>query len=71
MGGKSICRCPHHKAKPFLTILAGIAIVLGSLGKFSWEMTLLFVGILLILAGIFKMTQGMCKCCDGNVCHYC
>ncbi|MDO8466619.1 MAG: hypothetical protein Q7S83_00570 [bacterium] len=62
-GGR--CKCVHHNMKAIWMILFGMLFLLGALGVVSSEMVKIGWPIIVILAGVTKMTKGMCKCCDG------
>ena len=64
-GAKNVCKCPHHKTMPVLIILFGLTFLLGAWGMLSWSAVEVNWPVLVILAGVFKMTKGMCKCCNG------
>lgn len=57
-----VCNCAHHKVMPVLIILFGLIFLLGYWGTLSWGTVNFVWPILVILAGIFKMTKYMCKC---------
>lgn len=61
--GKGCCPCPHHKIISVLITLFGLLFLLGAMEIFS-ETTVGFVWpVLVIIAGLFKMTSNKCKCC--------
>ena len=69
MGG--MCKCPHHKVVPGLTVLFGLLFLAGNMGWVSME-TVAWWPVLVILAGLMKMSRGMCKCCSmGGHCGAC
>jgi len=63
---KNMCKCPHHKAMPILVILFGLTFLLGAWGTLSQETVNFVWPVLVILAGVVKMTKGMCKCCQAH-----
>lgn len=64
MGGGH-CKCPHHHMKAIWMILFGGLFLLGALGMVSSDVVKMGWPIIVILAGITKITKGMCKCCSG------
>lgn len=65
---KGACGCPHHKVKGTLIVLLGLVFLLGALDIVGSRFVDLSWPVLLILAGLFKLSSGMCKCCDGGSC---
>jgi len=65
MGGKNVCKCPHHKVIPVLIILLGLTFLLEAWNIVTPAFAMTVWPILVIIAGIMKWTQkaGMCKCC--------
>ena len=57
------CKCPHHKVMPVLVVLFGLTFLLGYWGTLGWSTVNTIWPILVILGGVFKMTESMCKCC--------
>ena len=59
----NMCKCTHHKMKGVFVVVFGLLFLGGTLGW--WESNVVNVGwpILVILAGLSKLTKGMCKCC--------
>ncbi len=72
MGGKNMCKCPHHKVFSILVILLGLDFLLGAWGIISSDTVNIIWPILVIVAGATKLGEksGMCKCCS-NVCNCC
>jgi hypothetical protein len=66
-----MCKCPHHKVVPGLTVLFGLLFLAGYMGWVSMNTVQLGWPILVILAGIMKMSRGMCKCCGNHTCGMC
>ena len=60
MCGHGGCKCMHHKVKPLLTVLLGATVVAWGLGYLEPEMTAVFAGGLIVLAGLQKVFAGMC-----------
>jgi hypothetical protein len=67
-GGR--CKCPHHSMKAVWTILLGGLFLLGAFGVVSARIVEVGWPIIVVLAGLTKLTSGMgmCKCCDGGKC---
>ncbi len=65
MGGgvKNMCKCPHHKAFPILVILFGLIFLLGALDIVTSGFVVLVWPVLVIIAGVMKLTGKSCKCC--------
>lgn len=63
MNGDKTCGCPHHKVFPALIVLFGLLFLLGEMNVVAASTVSLGWPVLVILAGLFKMTKGMCKCC--------
>lgn len=62
MGPK--CPCPHHKVVPGLVVLFGLLFLLHAYGTFSNQFVMVAWPVLVIVAGLMKMSTGMCKCCN-------
>lgn len=60
----SSCGCPCHKAMGGLVIAFGLVFLLRALGVLSDHIAGIVWPVIIILAGLNKMTAGMCKCCD-------
>jgi len=58
-----VCKCPHHKVLPLLVVLLGLAFFLEALGVLTSGFVGLVWPILVVLAGLMKLTAGNCKCC--------
>ncbi|MBI2644811.1 hypothetical protein HYW94_01370 [Candidatus Uhrbacteria bacterium] len=63
MGGAKSCGCPHHKMMPLFIVLFGLVFLLKTLNVITPEVLDVAWPVIVILAGLFKMTKGMCKCC--------
>ncbi len=57
------CKCPHHKMIPILIIVLGVLFLLGNLGKVSDQVVNIGWPILVLVAGLTKLSAGKCKCC--------
>jgi hypothetical protein len=63
MQGKGmVCKCPHHKAVPWLIILIGVDFLLGAMSVLTWSFVNITWPILLIVIGIVKLAR--CNCCS-------
>lgn len=56
------CKCMHHKMVPALVAAIGLVFLLKALEIFSVATADILWPILLMLAGLIKMTSGNCKC---------
>ena len=56
-----VCKCPHHKVKPLLIFLFGLDFFLGYLGVLTENFVMMTWPILVMAAGVMKMSR--CKCC--------
>jgi hypothetical protein len=66
MGGqKMMCKCSHHKVVPVCIALIGLVFLLGALNILSPMMVAILWPVLVIVAGLTKLSgkMGMCKCC--------
>lgn len=61
MGGA--CGCGCHKVLPILVVLFGLTFLLAAFGVFTASTVAWIWPVLVILAGLKKLTAGMCKCC--------
>ncbi len=61
-----MCKCPHHKVFPLLVVLFGLTFLLGAVGYLTPAAVSITWPILVIIAGIFKMKMGGCRCCDKD-----
>lgn len=66
-GDTKKCGCPHHKVFPVLIVLFGLLFLLGQMNVVAEKTVSLGWPVLVILAGLFKFTKGMCKCCSCGV----
>lgn len=58
------CKCPHHKMGPLAVVIFGLVFLLGALNVLSAQVVGIVWPIIVILAGLFKMKEGSCKCCN-------
>ncbi len=60
-GGK--CGCMHHKMTSIFAVLFGLTFLLGTMSVIS-DMAVSYIWpIIVILAGLTKMSSNRCKCC--------
>lgn len=57
------CSCPHHKTVPILLVIFGLVFLLGQWGVLSSGAVSTLWPIIVIAAGLFKLTERWCKCC--------
>lgn len=57
------CKCMHHKFVPGLVFLFGALFLLHNLGYVASGFVDLAWPSLVALAGLSKLSSGMCKCC--------
>ena len=62
-GNENKCGCPHHKVFSVLIVLFGLLFLAGELNWVGARTVAVGWPVLVILAGLFKMSKGMCKCC--------
>ena len=58
-----VCSCKHHKAMPTLVVLFGLVFLLGYLNILTTAAVNIIWPILVIVAGVSKLSDGACKCC--------
>ncbi len=58
-----MCGCPHHKLVPLVMVIVGSAFLLESLDVLTAATVSMVWPIGLILAGLSKLSGGMCSCC--------
>ncbi len=63
MDKSKMCSCPHHKVVPGLVVLLGLLFLLQALNVLTASFVGLAWPVLVIIAGVMKMSQNMCKCC--------
>lgn len=56
--------CPCHKMLGVFIVLFGLTFLLGTLEVISQKTVNIVWPIFVILAGLKKMTKGLCKCCE-------
>ena len=61
-----MCNCPHHKFMPILIVLFGLTFLLGAMGTITMGTVNIVWPIIIIVAGLFKLNRGMCKCCTNG-----
>lgn len=59
----NVCKCPHHKMLGVFVTLFGLLFLGGALGW--WGSGVVNIGwpVVVVLAGLFKLMSGRCKCC--------
>ena len=57
------CGCMHHKMVPIFVVLFGLTFLLGNLNILTTVAVSYIWPLLVIVAGLTKMSSGMCKCC--------
>ncbi|MDP3956398.1 MAG: DUF5668 domain-containing protein [bacterium] len=57
------CGCMHHKIVPLLVVVFGLVFLLGALDMMSMATVGMIWPVLVILGGLTKLSEGMCKCC--------
>ena len=57
------CSCKHHYTVPVLVVLFGLVFLFKALDIVTAEFVDMAWPVLVIVAGLFKMTSKMCKCC--------
>lgn len=67
MGGGR-CKCIHHNVTGICVALIGLLFLLGALDVVGSRLVELGWPILLLVAGLTKVSGRMCKCCDGGKC---
>jgi len=61
-----MCACPHHKIKPIVIILIGVAFLLQATGTLPATTVAMVWPIGLIIIGVMKLMGGMCGCCGAK-----
>lgn len=59
------CRCPHHSMMPIFITALGLIFLLGALDVLTARVTSIAWPIVVILAGLTKLTSKMCACCSA------
>ena len=65
------CKCPHHKIVTVLVVLFGLLFLGGALDWWGSQVVNVGWPTLVILAGLFKLMRGKCKCCFGGGARSC
>jgi uncharacterized membrane protein len=60
------CNCPHHRAMPIFIVLIGLLFLLNALGYIGMHAVAVTWPIIVILAGLQKMMQRRCNCCNRD-----
>ena len=61
-----MCPCPHHKVVPAMITLIALAFLLKALGVMTSESVAILWPLFLLIAGLTKLSSGMCKCCSAK-----
>ncbi len=59
------CPCPHHKVVPGMITLIALVFLLKGLGAMTHATVDILWPLFLLIAGVTKLTSGMCKCCNS------
>ena len=59
----NVCACVHHKFGSILAVVFGLLFLGGNLGYVSAQVVSVGWPVIVIVAGLFKMTSSRCKCC--------
>jgi len=62
VGKGMTCKCPHHKAMPWIIILIGLDFFLGAIGVLTSSFVSVTWPILVIVIGVVKLVR--CGCCS-------
>lgn len=57
------CGCVHHKFGATLIVAFGLLFLGEPFGWWGGNFVSLGWPVLIIMAGLFKLSEGMCKCC--------
>lgn len=60
------CQCQHHSMLPVFVILFGILFLLNAFGVIGEYTTAIIWPILVIAAGLSKLTSRRCRCCGSH-----
>ncbi len=63
MESSGVCKCHHHKIVPLMIVLIGLAFLLQALGIMEPMTVALAWPVLLIVAGLAKLSGRKCACC--------
>lgn len=58
-----VCRCPHHSMMPIFAIAFGLVFLLGAMDVLTARVVSIAWPIIVIAAGLSKLTSKMCSCC--------
>ena len=56
------CKCVHHKFVPMLVVIFGVLFFLHAIGSLSSQTLNYMWPVIVILVGVMKMSDNMCKC---------
>lgn len=62
----NVCNCPHHKMMSVLVVVFGLLFLLGNLSILSMNTVNIAWPVIVIIAGLHKMSRSMCKCCGHD-----
>lgn len=65
----NVCKCNHHKFVPLLIVLIGLSFLLQALQILTSDLVAILWPILLILAGLAKLSGRKCECCMHHEGH--
>lgn len=60
---KKCCACPHHKAIPVFIVGIGLLFLLKAIDVLDEQVLNIGWPLLVIAAGVTKLSKSMCKCC--------
>lgn len=63
MEQSGVCKCHHHKIVPLVIVLIGLAFLLQALGILDMMTVAIAWPVLLIVAGLAKLSGRKCGCC--------
>ncbi len=63
MEHSGVCSCHHHKIVPLMIVLIGLAFLLRALDIVDGDVIAIVWPILLIIAGLGKLSGRKCACC--------
>ncbi|MEK7641320.1 MAG: hypothetical protein AAB389_05010 [Patescibacteria group bacterium] len=66
--GGGCCKCPHHSMKAIWMIALGALFLLGAFDVVGSRVVEVGWPIIVLAAGLSRLTKGMCKCCSGGSC---
>ena len=62
-GDANVCKCFHHKMWGILVIVFGLLFLGEAFGWWSSRIVMVGWPLVIIAAGLFKLTEHKCKCC--------